>query len=106
MSNIRSAAASSVRTAVVPTTTIRGQTNLLIAPGYRFRLTDALVTNFHLPRSTLMALVAAFLGAGGVEQLKSLYAQAIDEGYRFYSYGDAMLIVPDSGNARSRHSTR
>ena len=85
---------------------IRGQTNLLIAPGYRFRLTDALVTNFHLPRSTLMALVAAFLGAGGVEQLKSLYAQAIDEGYRFYSYGDAMLIVPDSGNARSRHSTR
>jgi S-adenosylmethionine:tRNA ribosyltransferase-isomerase len=75
---------------------IRGQTNLLIAPGYQFRLTDALVTNFHLPRSTLMALVAAFLGTDGVARLKALYAQAIQEGYRFYSYGDAMLIVPDT----------
>jgi len=75
---------------------IRGQTNLLIAPPYRFRLTDALITNFHLPRSTLMALVAAFLGTNGVARLKGLYAQAIGEGYRFYSYGDAMFIVPEA----------
>jgi S-adenosylmethionine:tRNA ribosyltransferase-isomerase len=74
---------------------IQGQTKLLIAPGYRFRLTDALVTNFHLPRSTLMALVAAFLGTGGVARLKSLYGQAVRAGYRFYSYGDAMLVLPE-----------
>jgi S-adenosylmethionine:tRNA ribosyltransferase-isomerase len=67
-------------------------TRLLITPGYRFRLTDALLTNFHLPRSTLMALVAAML-PGGVDQLKSLYAEAMARNYRFYSYGDAMLIL-------------
>jgi S-adenosylmethionine:tRNA ribosyltransferase-isomerase len=67
-------------------------TRLLITPGYRFRHVDALLTNFHLPRSTLMAMVAAML-PGGAAQLRDLYAQALARGYRFYSYGDAMLIV-------------
>src|SRR6185312_5794035 len=66
---------------------LSGETDLKIAPGFPFRLTDALVTNFHLPRSTLMALVAAFLGDNGVERLKDLYTLAIRENYRFYSYG-------------------
>jgi S-adenosylmethionine:tRNA ribosyltransferase-isomerase len=69
------------------------ETRLLITPGYRFRWVDGLLTNFHLPRSTLMALVAARLGEGGVARLKKLYGRAIERGYRFYSYGDAMLIV-------------
>jgi S-adenosylmethionine:tRNA ribosyltransferase-isomerase len=72
---------------------LAGETGLKIAPGFQFRLTDVLVTNFHLPRSTLMALVGAFLGDGGVDRLKSLYAEAIEKEYRFYSYGDAMLIL-------------
>ncbi len=70
---------------------ICGQTRLKISPGYAFAMTDVLVTNFHLPRSTLMALVGAFVG---MDRLKELYAQAIRERYRFYSYGDAMLILP------------
>jgi S-adenosylmethionine:tRNA ribosyltransferase-isomerase len=65
-------------------------TRLLITPGFRWGWTDALLTNFHLPRSTLMALVAAKVGS--VDRLKDLYALALREGYRFYSYGDAMLI--------------
>jgi S-adenosylmethionine:tRNA ribosyltransferase-isomerase len=69
---------------------VAGVTTLKISPGYRFQLTDALVTNFHLPRSTLMALVGAMIG---LDRLKALYALAIAEGYRFYSYGDAMLIL-------------
>jgi len=73
---------------------IRGETTLKIAPGFPFRLTDVLITNFHLPKSTLMALVAAFLGDYGVEQLQALYALAVQERYRFYSYGDAMMIDP------------
>ncbi len=73
---------------------ISGETALKIGPGYSFALTDVLLTNFHLPKSTLMALVAAFLGEDGVNRLKMLYAEAIREGYRFYSYGDAMLILP------------
>jgi S-adenosylmethionine:tRNA ribosyltransferase-isomerase len=77
-----------------PATEISGTTDLKIAPGYGFRLTDVLVTNFHLPRSTLMALVAARLEENGVARLKELYKLAIAEGYRFYSYGDAMLILP------------
>ncbi len=76
-----------------PGADICGETDLKIAPGFGFRLTDVMVTNFHLPRSTLMALVAAFLGDGGVERLKGLYAEAIERGYRFYSYGDAMMVV-------------
>lgn len=69
------------------------QTRLLITPGHRWRWADGLMTNFHLPRSTLMALVAAML-PGGVEELKAAYSEAIRAGYRFYSYGDAMLILP------------
>jgi S-adenosylmethionine:tRNA ribosyltransferase-isomerase len=69
------------------------ETDLLITPGYHWRLVSALITNFHLPRSTLMAMVAALL-PGGVEQLQAIYARAIEERYRFYSYGDAMLVLP------------
>jgi S-adenosylmethionine:tRNA ribosyltransferase-isomerase len=70
-----------------------GETRLLITPGMPLRWADGLVTNFHLPRSTLMALVAALLPEG-VPRLLDLYRTAIGEGYRFYSYGDAMLILP------------
>jgi len=67
-----------------------GDTALFITPGYRFRAVDALMTNFHLPRTTLVMLVAAFVGLG---RLREVYAEAIQEKYRFYSYGDAMLIL-------------
>lgn len=67
-----------------------GQTNLFITPGYKFKLTDAMVTNFHLPRSTLLALVAAF---AGLENIFAAYRHAVESRYRFYSYGDAMLIA-------------
>lgn len=81
-----------------PTHSLEWSTNILIAPGHRFRLVDALLTNFHLPRSTLLALVAAFLtdgdtSADGLATIKRLYAFAIARRYRFYSYGDAMLIL-------------
>lgn len=66
-------------------------TRLLITPGYQFGRVDGLLTNFHLPRSSLMALVAAMIG---VEPLLRAYREAIDRGYRFYSYGDCMLILP------------
>ena len=69
--------------------TIATETDLLIAPGHRFRHVDGLMTNFHLPRSTLLALVAALVG---LEHLMDVYTQAIAHRYRFYSYGDAMLI--------------
>jgi S-adenosylmethionine:tRNA ribosyltransferase-isomerase len=72
------------------------ETRLLITPGYRFRWVDGLLTNFHLPGSTLMALTAALLEyreLGGLARLKSLYETAIAERYRFYSFGDAMLIT-------------
>ena len=71
-----------------------GPTDLFITPdnGFAFRFTDALMTNFHLPRSTLLAMVSALPGVG-VERLLAWYREAIDEGYRFYSYGDAMLVV-------------
>jgi S-adenosylmethionine:tRNA ribosyltransferase-isomerase len=68
---------------------IEGETRLLIQPGYDFRVVDALLTNFHLPRSTLIALVAAFAGR---TRLLDAYAHAIRRGYRFYSYGDAMWL--------------
>jgi len=68
---------------------LSGETGLFIYPGYRFHCVDALITNFHLPRSTPLMLVAAFMGT---EALKRAYAEAIDGGYRFYSYGDAMFI--------------
>ncbi|MFO0856470.1 MAG: tRNA preQ1(34) S-adenosylmethionine ribosyltransferase-isomerase QueA [Phycisphaerales bacterium] len=74
-------------------------TNILITPGYQWRWVDGLLTNFHLPRSTLMAMVASLLQRGspehsGVTRLKNLYETAVREGYRFYSFGDAMLILP------------
>ena len=69
-------------------------TSLYIRPGHQFRVVDALMTNFHVPRSSLLFLVCAF---GGREQVLGAYARAIDEGFRFYSYGDAMLIVVAAG---------
>lgn len=68
-----------------------GDTSLFITPGYRFRAADLLLTNFHLPRSTLFMLVCAF---AGTERMREAYAHAIDAGYRFYSYGDACLLEP------------
>jgi S-adenosylmethionine:tRNA ribosyltransferase-isomerase len=69
---------------------LEGRTDLFITPGFEFRRTDALLTNFHLPRSTLLALVMAF---AGVEETRRLYRLAIEERYRFYSFGDAMLVL-------------
>ena len=68
-----------------------GDTAIFITPGYRFRAVDGLLTNFHLPRSTLFMLVSALMG---LDVMKSAYAHAIRQGYRFYSYGDASLLVP------------
>ena len=67
-----------------------GTTELFIKPGYKFKIVDGMVTNFHLPKSTLLALVAAF---GGLENILAAYRYAIERRYQFYSYGDAMLIV-------------
>ena len=67
----------------------RGETRLFVLPGYRFRVVERLLTNFHLPRSTLLMLVSAF---GGMDNMRRAYRYAIAQGYRFYSYGDAMLI--------------
>jgi len=77
-----------------------GDTAIFITPGYRFRAIDGLITNFHLPRSTLFMLVSALMG---LDVMKSAYAHAIDAGYRFYSYGDASLLLPASS---SKHSGR
>jgi S-adenosylmethionine:tRNA ribosyltransferase-isomerase len=68
-----------------------GDTAIFITPGYRFRAIDGLLTNFHLPRSTLFMLVSALMG---LDVMKSAYAHAVREGYRFYSYGDASLLLP------------
>jgi S-adenosylmethionine:tRNA ribosyltransferase-isomerase len=90
------------RALAVGTTTVRvletlarggplaGRTDLFVTPGFEFRRVDALLTNFHLPRSTLLALVMAFVG---VEETRELYRLAIAEHYRFYSFGDAMLVL-------------
>jgi len=69
---------------------LEGRSDLFVTPGFAFRRVDALLTNFHLPRTTLLALVMAF---GGVERTRELYAIAIRERYRFYSFGDAMLVL-------------
>jgi S-adenosylmethionine:tRNA ribosyltransferase-isomerase len=94
--------AAAPRVLAVGTTTVRvletlarggplsGRTDLFITPGFEFRRVDALLTNFHLPRSTLLALVMAF---AGVEETRELYRTAIAERYRFYSFGDAMLVL-------------
>jgi S-adenosylmethionine:tRNA ribosyltransferase-isomerase len=68
-----------------------GDTAIFITPGYRFRAVDGLMTNFHLPRSTLFMLVSALMG---LERMQAAYAHAIAERYRFYSYGDASLLLP------------
>ena len=72
-----------------PHPSFRGETALFITPGYRFKCVDVLLTNFHLPRSTLFMLVCAF---AGTETMKAAYAEAIAARYRFYSYGDACLL--------------
>ena len=69
----------------------RGPTDIFIYPGYRFKVTDALMTNFHLPKSTLLMLVAALMGQ---DRMRRVYAHAVREGYRFFSYGDASLLIP------------
>ena len=74
-------------------TALSGETAIFITPGYRFRAVDLMLTNFHLPRSTLFMLVAAF---SGLDTMKRAYAHAIQSGYRFYSYGDACLLYPQS----------
>jgi S-adenosylmethionine:tRNA ribosyltransferase-isomerase len=70
----------------------RGETDLYIYPGYRFRLVEGMITNFHLPDSTLILLVMAFAGVDGI---RKAYLHAVREGYRFFSYGDAMLLIKD-----------
>jgi S-adenosylmethionine:tRNA ribosyltransferase-isomerase len=75
---------------VARTDELEGRTHLFVTPGFEFRRVDALLTNFHLPRSTLLALVMAF---AGVEETRRLYRLAIEERYRFYSFGDAMLVL-------------
>jgi S-adenosylmethionine:tRNA ribosyltransferase-isomerase len=80
-----------------------GATDLFLYPGKRLRVVDALLTNFHLPRTTLLMLVSAFAGR---ERVLRLYREAIAEGYRFYSYGDAMLLVRDGCDSRSGPTRR
>ena len=109
---IRRAKAAGGRVVAVGTTTLRalesaaargelaagtGETRLFIVPGYRFRVVERLVTNFHLPRSTLLMLVSAF---AGVENIRRAYRHAVENRYRFFSYGDAMLLdrAPESLN--------
>jgi len=67
-----------------------GRTDIFIYPGYTFQIVDGLLTNFHLPQSTLLMLVSALVGK---EQVLSAYDYAIEKGYRFYSYGDAMFVI-------------
>jgi S-adenosylmethionine:tRNA ribosyltransferase-isomerase len=102
---INHAIASGKKVVAVGTTTVRAlesafkdkmivpgknKTNLFIYPGYKFQVVDAMITNFHLPRTTLLALVYAF---GGIELMRKAYEEAIEKKYRFYSFGDAMLIL-------------
>jgi S-adenosylmethionine:tRNA ribosyltransferase-isomerase len=101
---LKAARAASGRIIAVGTTSLRllessglepfsGTTEIFITPGYRFRAVDGLITNFHLPKSTLFMLVCAF---AGTERMKAAYAHAIGTVYRFYSYGDASLLWPAS----------
>jgi S-adenosylmethionine:tRNA ribosyltransferase-isomerase len=98
---IRDCQARGGKVVAVGTTTVRtletwaktgetsGDTNIFITPGFQFRVVDTLITNFHLPKSTLMMLVSAF---AGYEHIMALYQHAIAQGYRFFSYGDSMLL--------------
>ena len=70
-----------------------GETDIFITPGYRFKAVDMLMTNFHLPKSTLFMLVSAFCG---IERMQSAYSHAIENSYRFYSYGDSSLLYRSS----------
>ena len=104
--SVRETRASGRRVVAVGTTSVRalesasasgelqpmtGDTRLFITPGYRFRSVDLMLTNFHLPESTLLMLVSAF---GGYDTMMHAYRHAVEERYRFFSYGDAMLIEP------------
>jgi S-adenosylmethionine:tRNA ribosyltransferase-isomerase len=89
---VRSLEAASADGALRP---FRGDTRLFIRPGYRFRSVDRLLTNFHLPESTLLMLVCAFAGH---EHVMAAYRHAVAAGYRFFSYGDVMLISPAQGS--------
>ena len=71
----------------------QGETDIFITPGFEFKVADGLMTNFHLPKSTLMMLVSAVMGG---DTIRRIYAHAISEGYRFFSYGDASLLLPDA----------
>ncbi|CAG4889452.1 tRNA preQ1(34) S-adenosylmethionine ribosyltransferase-isomerase QueA [Paraburkholderia gardini] len=84
------AAARTAEEAGRPLAATSAETDIFITPGYRFRIVDRLVTNFHLPKSTLLMLVSAF---AGIDTIRAAYAHAIEERYRFFSYGDAMLLT-------------
>ena len=71
-----------------------GETDLFILPGYKFQTIDAMITNFHLPQSSLLMLVAAF---AGTERILNAYRHAVREKYRFFSYGDSLFLTPDAG---------
>ncbi|MEL6682582.1 MAG: tRNA preQ1(34) S-adenosylmethionine ribosyltransferase-isomerase QueA [Pseudomonadota bacterium] len=74
----------------------RGPTDIFITPGFRFQMTDGLMTNFHLPKSTLMMLVSALMG---IDRVRDIYAHAIAQEYRFFSYGDSSLLLPGGGHS-------
>jgi len=111
VNTIKNARAAGGRIIAVGTTTVRvletassnvslgsinsfdGYTNLFIRPGYKFSIVESLLTNFHLPRSTLLMMVGAFMGDEGTKTLLATYQDAIRQGYRFYSFGDAMLVL-------------
>ena len=86
--SVRALEAASASGEIMPT---QGETEIFIYPGYRFKTVDAMLTNFHLPRSSLLMLVAAF---AGTDRILSAYRHAVNERYRFFSYGDAMLLAP------------
>jgi S-adenosylmethionine:tRNA ribosyltransferase-isomerase len=94
--SVRSLEAASVNGELMP---FSGETRLFIRPGYRFRSVDAMITNFHLPKSSLLMLVAAF---AGYERVMGAYRHAVEQRYRFFSYGDAMFLTPAGGPEYSR----
>ena len=73
------------------TESVEGDTDIFITPGFAFQVVDVLITNFHLPKSTLLMLVSALMG---VERMRHVYAHAVSNGYRFFSYGDSSLLIP------------
>ena len=86
----------SPETCITPSGSVQAEADIYIYPPSEFAAIDGMITNFHLPKSTLLCLVASFLTPGteeGIQWLKELYAEAIGQKYRFYSYGDAMLIL-------------